>query len=210
MLINLEYMCQKYSFKPKGVLHVGAHLGEEAVDYNKMGINKVVWIEGNEDLIGQLKNNLSKYSYQVILSYFVSNADDEEYDFNISNNGQSSSILKMDKHLKYHPDVNIVDIKKVKSKRIDTIVKEHNINIDDYDFLNLDIQGAELLALEGMGETIKPFKYIYTEVNTGEVYKGCAKMTEIDTFLGKYGFERVETEMTPSEWGDALYIKKDA
>lgn len=210
MLISLEYMCEKYNFKPKGVLHVGAHLGEEAVDYDKMGINKVVWVEGNEDLIPQLKNNLISYDNQLVLNYLISNVDDEEYDFNISNNGQSSSILEMDKHLRYYPQINIVYTKKVKSKRIDTIIKEHNINIEDYDFLNLDIQGAELLALEGMGETLKPFKYIYTEVNTGEVYKGCAKITEIDAFLGEHGFERVETKMTPKEWGDALYIKKNA
>ena len=208
MLISLEYMCQKYNFKPKGVLHVGAHLGEEAVDYKKMGIEKVVWVEGNEDLIPQLTNNLSTYDNQIILNYLVSNVDDEEYDFKISNNGQSSSILEMDKHLHYYPQINFVETKKIKSKRIDSIIKEHDIKIEDYDFLNLDIQGAELLALEGMGETLKPFKYIYTEVNTGELYKGCAKITEIDSFLEGYGFERVETKITPKEWGDALYIKK--
>ena len=64
------------------------------------------------------------------------------------------------------------------------------------------------MALKGMGETIKGFKYIYTEVNIGEVYKGCAKINEIDDYIGQYGFERVETKITPSEWGDAFYIKK--
>jgi hypothetical protein len=32
-------------------------------------------------------------------------------------------------------------------------------------------------------------------------------VSEIDEYLFKYGFKRVETLMTEFEWGDALYIK---
>ena len=49
--------------------------------------------------------------------------------------------------------------------------------------------------------------YIYTEINTNTLYKDCALVSEIDEYLSKYGFIRVETSMTPFEWGDALYIK---
>jgi len=208
MLIKLDYLSKKYGFKPKGVLHVGAHLGEEAKDYNSLDVKNVIWVEGNEKLIDSLKLNLEGMEGHQVLEYLVSDLNDKEYDFNISNNGQSSSILEMDKHLIYHPQVRYIDSVKVKSKRIDTIIKDNGIDIGDYDFLNLDIQGAELIALKGMGETIKGFKYIYTEVNIGEVYKGCAKINEIDDYIGQYGFERVETKITPSEWGDAFYIKK--
>ena len=138
----------------------------------------------------------------------VSDVDDKEYDFNISNNGQSSSILEMDTHLKHHPQVKYIDSVKVKSKRIDTILRDNEISVSKYDFLNLDIQGAELMALKGMGKLIESFNYIYTEVNIGEVYRGCAKMNEIDEFLDKYDFKRVETKITEFEWGDAFYIKK--
>jgi len=205
MLISLKDLVNKYEFKPKGILHIGAHLGEESKDYNDLGIDNVVWIEGNEKLITNLKSNVGS---NTVLNYLVSDKDDEEYDFNLSNNGQSSSILEMDKHLKHHPQVKYVDTIKVKSKRVDTIFEENNLNESDYDFINLDIQGAELMALKGMSDMLKSFKYIYTEVNTGEVYKGCAKMNEIDEFLSGYGFERVETKITNFEWGDAFYIKK--
>ena len=30
----------------------------------------------------------------------------------------------------------------------------------------------------------------------------------MDDFLNTKGFERVETSITPFEWGDAFYIKK--
>ena len=75
-------------------------------------------------------------------------------------------------------------------------------------FLNIDIQGAELLALKGMGNIINYFNYVYLEVNQEYVYKNCALVNEIDKYLSKYNFVRVETSWTKAQWGDALYIKK--
>jgi hypothetical protein len=34
-------------------------------------------------------------------------------------------------------------------------------------------------------------------------------MNEIDSYLKNYGFERVETNVTRAEWGDAFYIKEN-
>jgi valyl-tRNA synthetase len=98
---------------------------------------------------------------------------------------------------------------KVKSSRIDTLIKENSINIQDYDFVNIDIQGAELLALKGFGDCLRSVKYIYTEVNTNFLYKDCALVSQIDEYLEKYEFKRVATAMTKYEWGDALYIKQN-
>jgi len=51
-------------------------------------------------------------------------------------------------------------------------------------------------------------KYIYTEVNSDYVYKNCGLVSEIDEYLEKFGFSRVETSWCGSTgWGDAFYIK---
>ena len=80
--------------------------------------------------------------------------------------------------------------------------------MNSINFLNLDIQGAELLALKGMAKYLKHIKYIYTEVNTEKVYKDCALITEIDDFLKLHGFSRkCEAIYRQFGWGDALYIR---
>lgn len=76
------------------------------------------------------------------------------------------------------------------------------------DFLNMDIQGAELKALRGMGDILKQFKWAYLEVNKAELYKGCALVEDIDLYMLSYGFRRVETSWTGAMWGDALYCHK--
>ena len=62
------------------------------------------------------------------------------------------------------------------------------------------------MALKGATKSIKYAKALYLEVNEKELYKKCALITDIDTFLLQYNFKRVSTNMTTHGWGDALYI----
>ena len=90
---------------------------------------------------------------------------------------------------------------------LDTFFQRQQLDPSQYDFWNFDIQGAEMLALKGAPKALRHAKALYLEVNTEEVYKGCAKMDELDAFLTPLGFKRVITEITPFGWGDALYVK---
>ena len=76
--------------------------------------------------------------------------------------------------------------------------------------LNMDIQGAELLALKGAKNCLKYFDVIYTEINIKEMYQGCALVGEINKFLEEYGFVRdMEDEITDNVgWCDAMYFRK--
>jgi len=59
-----------------------------------------------------------------------------------------------------------------------------------------------------MEKHLHNIKYIYTEVNTEQVYKDCAQLDEIDTFLKSHGFDRVKTRIYKQfGWGDALYMR---
>jgi hypothetical protein len=81
-------------------------------------------------------------------------------------------------------------------------------NPDDYDFLNLDIQGVELRALKGFEKYISGIDHIYTEVNSGEVYINNDSINEMDSYLNDMGFDRGATYLTQYEWGDAIYIRR--
>tara|TARA_R110001592_G_scaffold160695_4_gene392994 strand:+ start:38483 stop:39100 length:618 start_codon:yes stop_codon:yes gene_type:complete len=205
MLIKFNDIVSKYS-APKGIIHIGAHKMEEREDYLASNIKNIIWIEANPELV---KRNQSLTSpSERVFECAVSDVDNKIYDFNITNNGESSSILDLDLHKIHHPHIHVTETIKVKSKRIDTLIKENSINIKDHDFVNIDIQGAELLALKGFGEYLHSVKYIYTEVNTNYLYKNCCLINEIDEFLSQFNFQRKETLLTQYEWGDALYIKE--
>jgi len=207
MLIDLRSLCNKYKFLPKGIIHVGAHKGEELSIYEDLGIENVIWVEANPKIFESLSENIKKFKNHKAYNFLVSNKNDEEYIFHVTNNGESSSILELERHKIHHSHIHVVEDIVLKSKKIDTIIEEFNIDLNKYNFLNLDIQGAELLALKGFLKGLEKIEYVYTEVNSGEVYKDCAKIEELDFFLKEYNFERVETNMTQYEWGDAFYKK---
>jgi FkbM family methyltransferase len=206
MLIHLSDICKKYSIQPKCVLHVGACQMEEIDDYVKQEVQKVIWIEANPELVNSNKLKAEGAGH-MLFQGLIYDEDDIEMDFNISNNLQSSSILEFKKHLDYHPHVSFENKIRMKTTRLDSLLQEKLIDHNEIDFLNLDIQGVELRAIKGLGVYLDTIKYIYTEINVGQVYEGNDELKDLDDFLNNKGFKRVETNLTPYEWGDAFYIK---
>jgi FkbM family methyltransferase len=189
-----------------GGFHIGAHECEEIEFYNKLGLKleDVVWI----DAMSSKVNEAIQRGIPNVYNAVITDKDDKEIIFNVSNNVQSSSVLEFGTHSREHPWVVYVNKINLKSITIDTFFKRNNIDASKYNFWNFDIQGAELMALKGATKSIKYAKAIYLEVNEKELYKNCGLITEIDTFLLQYNFKRVLTNITKHGWGDALYIKK--
>ncbi len=206
MLIDFRELFPKYGIKPTGVLHIGGNIGEEFPVYNELGIEQQIWIEGNPDIYKKLDINISSNPKAAALNFCISD-EDKEGTLHESNNGsQSSSLLELGTHKTAHPEVHYVRDIPVLVRRIDSIFNEHLLQ--GFDFLNIDIQGAELKALKGMGELLHQFKWAYLEVNKEHLYEDCALVGEIDEYLSTYGFTRVETKWCGNTgWGDALYCK---
>lgn len=194
------------NIKFSGVLHVGAHECEELDTYQKLfGIppRHMVWIDALQDKVELARARGIPNVYYAV----VSDKDGDTVSFKRTNNDQSSSILDFGTHSHNHPSVVVTGVTQHTTTTIDTFMKQFP-DSKLYDFWNFDIQGAELLAIKGAEESIKHVKAMYLEVNIEEVYKGCALLGELDTYLAARGFERVITYMTHAGWGDALYVRK--
>jgi hypothetical protein len=125
----------------------------------------------------------------------------------------SSSLLPLKLHRNYYPDVVESEQIEVVGRRLESFLVERGIQVgkSGINFLNIDIQGAELLALHGLGEMVSQMDTIYTEVNTAELYEGAVQLRDLDDFLRSVGFLRTETKMQGGQhWGDALYLNQKA
>ena len=208
MLIPMSKLVEYH--KPKNVIHVGAHLGEEVAYYYNYGVDHSLWVEANVDLMRQLQSNISRYRNARSVNAVLIDVDDKDVVFNISNNGVSSSVLELQHHKIDYPEVSYVGHREMKSRTLNTLFEENNIPFDLYDFINVDIQGAELMMLKGATEILPHLKCLYLEVNQKELYKGEPMVEEIDEFLLDWGFVRVETcWCEDSGWGEAIYIKAE-
>jgi len=111
-----------------------------------------------------------------------------------ASNGQSSSLLPPENHLIEHPTISFIKSAEITTSRLDSILPV----IWQFDFINLDIQGAELRALRGLGERLTNVRWAYLEVNTLRMYRDCALIDEIDTFMDSVGFARIATRAAGS------------
>lgn len=188
-----------------GVLHIGASEGQEAQAYQDLGVERVVWIEADPKIFLKLKYHLRRFPNQEAVLACVSDREEETL-FNIANNGgQSSSLLEFGTHSQVHPEVKFSSKIAVTTKRIDSL--DHDW--EGLDFLNIDLQGAELMALKGMGKVLDQFKYAYLEVNWRHLYKDCPLFPELVQFMKEKGFKCKEwQECGNTFWGDAFFMKE--
>ena len=202
--VILEYL-KNTGIVIRGVLHIGAHEGEEKEFYNKyLNITDdcILWVDGNPKKVEQMIS----YGFQNIYTSVLDECE-RDIEFNITNNTQASSILTLNHEAGYYTDINIIEKIKCRTETLNTFIKRIGKDIKSHNFWNLDIQGSELHVLRGSKELLEQCDVIYMEVNEAEVYKGCGVIDEIDELLGIYGFKRIHTLMTTLHWGDALYIK---
>jgi len=197
-----------YGIKVTGVLHIGAHECEEMGFYKTLGLtpNDITWLDAIPNKVDEARAKGMPNVYQAL----VTDKDDVLIKFNISNNGQSSSIYELgDIHKREHPEVEYTGSIVSPSITIDTFCQRHKINIPKNNFWNIDIQGAEFKALVGGEKCLAFAKVLYLEVNEKEIYQGCVLKPMLDYYLESQGFICVAYQPWKNVgWGDAIYIRK--
>ncbi|HEY9619623.1 MAG TPA: FkbM family methyltransferase [Crinalium sp.] len=207
-MLDLKVLCQKYGIAPRNVIHVGAHEGQEIHQYQQMDVPGVLFVEANPALFERLETNLAGIDNMLAIQCAVSDRNGT-VTLHVTSEDQSSSILPLKHHQDLYPGIQETHQVEVPSTTLDDLLDDLQLDTADFNLLYLDIQGAELLALQGAAHLLHHIDAINTEINYEELYEGCALIHQIDEFLEAYGFERVETT-TPyhPSWGDAFYVKK--
>ena len=213
MLFEFNKIINNLNFDIKGIIHVGAGSGAELRAYKKLDVNNFIMIE--PDPASYKKLILRKLFYSFFYNKkihtencLITDVVSENMPFHIMNIKDCNSIYNLHLHKKIYPSIHVKRTINLRSDTLNNLFK-NKYNINDYNFINIDIQGAELLAFTGASEILKNIQGIYTEVNFKELYKNCALVHELDHYLLKFGFVRILTNNDiHSSWGDALYIKK--
>ena len=204
MMLELESLLKKYGVKPNGVIQIGSHFFQEKEVFQRIGISNFALIEPQAHAFQITKDRSSDLSNCQLFKCAIS---DNEGDMTLycdnANEGQSSSLLKADKHLETYPHIIFEREEIVSVKTLDSL----GLYTYDYDLIVIDVQGNELRALQGGLVTLQKINVIYTEVNFIENYHGCCLVSQLDEFLKLQGFTRVETGIDAGGWSDAFYIR---
>lgn len=197
----------------KNLLFIGANNMAEILNDRYPHLYKNgIFIEAIPDIYQELKYNLRKTNQKYNTNYIavnklVTSKINEKHYFNVfSNNGASSSIYEPNKQEWCWPHVKQTHKIALISTTIEHLINENSWNEKKYDVV-LDVQGAELVVLNGFGkDNIKNICKIKVEISRKEFYKGGVLFTDLNNFLIKNGFKIVSPPMT--NHCDVTYIRK--
>tara|TARA_Y100000768_G_C23982247_1_gene686573 strand:- start:448 stop:1215 length:768 start_codon:yes stop_codon:yes gene_type:complete len=207
MLIKLSQLHKKFNLKINGISHFGAHLGQEVDSYKNLGIKNIHLFEPQKAIYESLKDKF-KDDNDIKIYNFGLGSKNENVNLNLApgNNGLSASVLTPEDHFEYYPNIEFMGNEEIKLCIYD------ELEIEDINFLNIDIQGYEMEALQGCRKVLKnDIEYIFIEISRKPLYKGSALVGDIDNYLNNYGFIRVSTRWASSKvpWADSFYIKEN-
>lgn len=170
-----EYEHLKY-FRPEMgdvVFDVGAHVGKYTCYAGKL-VGKggeVISIEANPLNFSALQENIKLNALENVKAYNLAAADfNGIVELNFSKDFGGSSIIKK----------RGTRCVKVPAMRLDHLMESENI--EGIDWMKIDVEGAELLVLKGLGKRIKDVKRILAEVSH-------ENKDAFETFMRKNNFE---------------------
>jgi FkbM family methyltransferase len=203
MIVGFNEYKNKYDFSNvNGVIHVGAHFGQEYDEYQEFfNQPKVHWFEPQKEVYETLKNNLETKPNNIFYNYGLGSKSELKQMWDSSNEGQSASFSRPEKVLEIYPHINFVQSEILEIKTLD------EFNIQDSNLLVLDVQGFEMEVLKGSTETLKNIDHIFCEINSVEMYEGCPTLEELCNFLSQYGFTLRENWWTDGSWGDGYWSR---
>jgi FkbM family methyltransferase len=205
----------------RGVVHVGAHKGEEVEQYLSLGFQRIVLIDANPDACKDLVARFAQDKRISIFNYAVCDRiGTVDFHLHTSRSGSTepASLLRMKRFSEIVGSLHTPATIQVPAITLDALFDEHGLQRSDYNFLNVDIQGAEILALKGATSLLSSMEVVVSEVNLIELYEGGPMEEEIATFLGDHGFAKehavyhtlYDENSTFPAWGECLFVRPNA
>jgi FkbM family methyltransferase len=192
------------------VLEAGCFDGTNTIDLSNV-FNKghIYGLEPVHDIFKALESRVVNRDNISIFEMALDDmCGDKEMYISSGMSYQSSSLLKPKEHLNTFPDCKFETTQIVKTITINEFVKQNNIN--NIDFMWLDLQGSEAKVLSQADLILPTVKAIYSEYSLKEFYEGITQYEEFKKYMGNLGFKEVYNQncFNYLGCGDSLFIRE--
>jgi FkbM family methyltransferase len=197
------------------IFDIGSRDCMQSIEFiNAFPNSRVYAFECNPNTLDICRKNIEPYSDRIhLIEGAVCDYDGEITFYPINQqktittwedgNPGASSLFKSNGRYTY--EMYVQDEIRTNCHRLDTVME--NNNIPSVDIIWMDLQGAELLALRGLGDKLNDVKYIHTEMTYTPMYEGQVLFDELHKYIVSYGFE-VKNRLQYRGWQeDAIYAK---
>lgn len=206
---ELDYKSILAPLSLKGVVHVGANVGQEAATYQELKVPKVVWIEAQEDCRKPLEAALQRHCRleDVVAITAISSQAGPAKLFRTDNSISTSLKPLGEGHKNYFPFIQQAEVQDIQTETLNGLFQRLALKPQDFDFMYLDVQGSGLDVLHGCEDVLPHIRYIMTEISSEEHYKGGCTEKDLHAFLVRHGFTLLQRQMPPIGHGNAFYAR---
>ena len=188
----------------------------ESVEFSKKYKNaKIYAFEANSESYKVCLENTKDIENITVINKCINDYDGECSFFPINTtktvttwfdgNRGASSMFKANGAVD-HIEKYVQDEIKMPCLRLDTFCKENNIT--NIDAIWMDLQGAEMLALKGLGEVLDTVSVIQTELEINPMYENQCLYNEVNDLLVNKGFGQINGNVNAIFGADFVYVKK--
>jgi FkbM family methyltransferase len=171
------------SWKPDGIVDVGANTGEWTREVRGLFPDaKILMVEAtpmHEDTLRRVAEDVGNAEYRIAV---CTARDGEKVGYYQGKNTGNSLFRENTKH--YENDAPVQRT----SATVDSLVRSSLLGDGPVDVIKADVQGAELLVLQGATRALGQASFVYLEASTIEYNQGAPCFYEVDAFLRSRGY----------------------
>jgi len=221
----IQSFLKRYKIKPKGMIHVGGHMGHEVLPYALLGFEKVLIIEPLEPAIEKLQaitgiyNDLAQSCVAVFggdpfVEIFLEQLAAGEKECNSTLYVTRESALSSTHRPLSEVQVNGVNLSEVTMEQaiqvrpLDKIIEEKYAGIE-FNGIRVNVQGDELAVFRGAANLIGKLDFIFCEANYDQRYEGIPTTEELVGFLETHNHTLVRHDKLSDSVGNLLFLNNN-
>ena len=203
-MLSLKECIEVYS--NKAVIHFGANSRQERDLYHNLG-KLVNWIEADPNIYPKLEENIEGFPNQTSMCALIYDTI-EKVEFNLSKQSERSSIFAFTNHHFEDDNFHHLDTIELQTTRLDTLFQDGSVDLEEYDTLVTDCQGADLNIIKSLGNNISQFSLIVTEVFFEPCYQNIMLAKDFNSYMKQNKFKLVGEFGRKPKWSNYIYLNE--
>ena len=194
---GFEDTVKKSGIRVGGIVHVGAHEGQEVEMYEAMGFDPIVLVEADPDLAcaltGKFGERVEVIAAAAGCAYSTADLYVVDRDTQLSSLYKPVPCMGFRAHEELHKvTVPVVPLTAIVDDRVNVAV--------------VDVQGAELEVMRGAPDTLD---LVVLEVGTDKWYTGQPLRSDVERYMSSSGWKSVDVYAhgPNATWFDITYVR---